>query len=85
MVFSDKEKIWIVEEGAMQKSVLVIKREFVKHFKVSPRNAEGLKPHLFVRMIEGFRNTGAVTPRKRKARDKSVRVEEKHYSRQSSL
>ena len=76
MVFSDKEKIWIVEEGARQKSAVVIKREFVKHFKVSPRKAKDLKPHLFVRVIEGFRKTGAVTPRKRKARDKSVRVEE---------
>ena len=30
MVFTDKEKIWIVEEGAKQKSTVVIKREFVK-------------------------------------------------------
>ena len=65
MVFSDKEKIWIVEEGARQKSAVVIKREFVKHFKVSPRKAEDLKPHLFVRLIEGFRETDAVTPRKK--------------------
>ena len=48
----------------------------MKHFKVSPRNAKDLKPHLFVRVIEGFRKTGAVTPRKRKARDKSVIDEE---------
>ena len=74
MVFSDKEKIWIVAEGARQISTVVIKREFVQHFKVSSRKAKDLKPHLFVRVIEGFRKTGAVTPRKRKARDKSVSV-----------
>ena len=39
MVFPDKEKMWIVEEGARQKSTAVIKREFVKHLKVSPRKA----------------------------------------------
>ena len=76
MVFSDKEKIWIVKKGARQKTAVVIKREFVKYFKVSLRKAKDLKPHLFVRVIEGFRKTGAVTPRKRKVRDISVRVEE---------
>ena len=76
MVFSDKENIWIVEEGTRQKSAVVIKREFVRHFKASPRKTKDLKPHLFVRVNEGFRKTGAVTPRKRKACDKNVRVEE---------
>ena len=38
IVFSDKEKIWIIEEGVMQKSAVVIKRKFVKHST----------PHLFV-------------------------------------
>ena len=77
MVFSDKEKIWIVEERARQKSAVVIKREFVKHFKVIPRKSKDLKQQLFVRLIECFRKkTGGVTPRKRKACDKSVRVEE---------
>ena len=52
---------------------------------MSPINSKDLRPHLFVHMIEGFRKSCDVTPRKRKARDKSVRVEEKHYSRQSSL
>ena len=76
MVFADNEMICIVEEGARQKPAVVIKREFVKHFKVSPRKAKDLKPHHFAPVIEGLRKTGAVTPRKRKARDKSVRVEE---------
>ena len=66
MIFSDKENIWIVEEEARQKSAVVIKREFLKHFKVSPRKAKDLKPHLLVLGIQGFRETGAVTPRKRK-------------------
>ena len=48
----------------------------MKHFKVSLREPKDLKPHLFVRVIEEYRRTGAVTHRKRKARDKSVRVEE---------
>ena len=42
MVFSDKEKIWIIEEGARQNSAVVIKRKFVKNFKVSPRKAKDL-------------------------------------------
>ena len=70
MVLSDKKKIWIFEEEARQKSTVVIKREFVKHFKVSHRKAKDLKPHFFV-CVEGFRKTVAGTPRKRKARDKS--------------
>ena len=77
MVFADKEiMMCIVEEGARQKPAVVIKREFVKHFKVSPRKAKDLKLHLFVRVIVGLRKTGVVTPRKRIARDKSVSVEE---------
>ena len=71
MVFSDKQKIWIVEEGARQKSTVVIEREFVKPFKVSPRKAKDLKPHFFVRMIEGFRKTSAAIPRKRKVHEKN--------------
>ena len=55
MVFSDKEMIWIFEEGAGQKSAIVMQQKFVKHFKVSLIKSKELKPNLFVRVIEGFK------------------------------
>ena len=60
--FSQEQAKWIMVEYAKVKSPTIVRREFRKFFKVTPRKV----PHVqeFQRISDRFQNTGNVTPQK---------------------